>query len=202
MHRTGTATITVAGLGSEVGAWLALNTGGRDADTTTLEPQLERRVGQPVEVAVLDDETALLTTLGDVAADRVNPDRHYLAAFNGERWSVGFDLPILRRACVRRDVDWPFPDVAYADVMEMMKRFHTGDVSDLEGVYELLIDGEHADPFDDNQESVDAYDRGDWADLLAHNCADIKRTRELAVLAGRYVAKSDYRMENLAPPDV
>lgn len=151
------------------------------------------------EVAVLDDETALLTALGDVAADRVNPERHYLTTLNGEKWSGGFDLPHLRRACVRRDVDWPFPDGAYADVMVMMEHFHTADVSDLVGAYELLIDGEHADPFDDSKEAVDAHERGDWVDLLAHNYADIKRTRELAVLSGRYVAKSDFRMKNLAP---
>ena len=41
----------------------------------------------------------------------------------------------------------------------------------------------------------------EWLPLLKHNLADIQRTRELADLAGRFVAKSDFKMKNLAPPD-
>ena len=41
---------------------------------------------------------------------------------------------------------------------------------------------------------------GDWLPLLKHNLADIQRTRELADLAGRFVARSDFNMKNLEPP--
>ena len=34
---------------------------------------------------------------------------------------------------------WPFGDVAYADMMQIVDRFDTHDHSDLVGVYETLI---------------------------------------------------------------
>lgn len=195
------AEITVAGLASDVGSWLALNTGGRDADATRLAADLEHESGSNVRVDVFRDEPALLAGLGDFAARTIDGDRHYVTAFNGEVWRGGFDLPFLRSACVRRDVDWPFPDVAYADTMDMVDGFYTDDASDLEAVYDLLVGGDHPDPFDDSARAVSAFERGDWTPLLLHNLADVERTRELAVLAGRYVPKSDFKMKNLEPPD-
>lgn len=196
------AVITVAGLAFDMGAWLVLNTGGREADASELEATLEHRTGVTVQVTTVTDEGTLLAALNQVTSDRVSADRHYLTAYNGERWRGGFDLPFLRSACVRRDTAWPFPEMAYADVMTMVDRFNTGDTSDLVGVYEMLIGEDHGDPFTDSGSAVGAYEEGNWKQLLAHNYADIVRTRELAVLAGRYVPKSDYKMKNLAPPDV
>jgi len=64
-----------------------------------------------------------------------------------------------------------------------------------------LIGNETCDPFEDSGVAVEAFRDRDWEPLLLHNLADIIRTRELAMLAGRYVAKSDFGMKNLDPPD-
>lgn len=103
--------------------------------------------------------------------------------------------------CVRKTVEWPFPDVAYADVMTMVDRFETGDANDLVDVYETLLGDSHCDPFDESGSTVVAPEEGDWVPLLLHNLADIERTRELALLAGQYIPKSDFKMKNLSPPD-
>ena len=97
-------------------------------------------------------------------------------------------------------MSWPLGDVAYADMMQIVDRFDTHDHSDLVGVYETLIGNETCDPFEDSAEAVDAYYEGVWLPLLKHNLADIQRTRELAELAGRFVARSDFKMKNLEPP--
>lgn len=195
------AVVTVAGLATDVGAWLALNTGDRDVDATRLAEEVERASGSHVRLSVSRDEGGLLADLEEFAGDRLDGDRHYLTAFNGEQWRSGFDLPFLRSACVRRGVPWPFPGVAYADTMTMVERFETGEADDLVGVHEALIGGDHCDPFDDSERAVAAHEAGDWVPLLLHNLADVERTRELAVLAGQYVPRSDFRMKNLEPPD-
>lgn len=194
--------ITVAGIAFDMGAWLVLNTNGRSADANRLEAVLEDETGTTVQLSVTADEHDLLSALADCATDRVDGDRHYLTAYNGEVWNGGFDLPFLRTACVRRNIEWPFQDIAYADTMTMVDRFDTGDATDLDGVYETLIGKDHCDPFSGSGAAVDAFEGGNWTDLLLHNLADIQRTHELAVLAGQYIPKSDFRMKNLAPPDV
>jgi len=98
-------------------------------------------------------------------------------------------------------MDWPFPDVAYADTMDMMDLFDTGDTNDLVGVYNRLIGTGSCDPFDDSGRAVAAFEAADWEPLLLHNLADIKRTRGLALLAHRYVPRSDFNMKNLSPPE-
>jgi len=195
------AVITVAGIATEMGSWLALNTAGQQADQNHLETTLDAAEDSTVKVVVCADEHALLAALDDFASTRLDGDQHYLTAYNGETWSGGFDLPFLRRACIRHDLEWPFPDMAYADVLPMMDRFATDGVSDLVGVYDELVGGPDCDPFADSEQAVAAFEDGEWTDLLLHNLADIERTRELALLAGRYVAKSDFKMKNLAPPD-
>lgn len=153
-----------------------------------------------VTLEVANDEKALLEALGKFVDERLDGDRHYLTAYNGERWRGGFDLPFLRSACLRNNVRWPFRDIAYADMMDAIDRFDTGDVSDLVGVYNHLIGTESCDPFEDSSEAVNAFENGNWEPLLLHNLADIERTRELAELAGRFVPKSDFSMKSLEPP--
>ena len=194
------AAVTVAGLRSDRRAWLGLHTAGRAADPDRLGRQLGVDAEVEVEVDVRHEEAGLLDALGRVASDRLDGDRHYLCAFNGETWRGGFDLPFLRTACARRGVDWPFPPMAYADVRSMVRRFNTGDVGDLAGTAHVLLGAVVDDPFEDSVVALSAFERADWAALLAHNLADLARTYDLAVLAGRYVPKSDYRMKNLAPP--
>jgi IS605 OrfB family transposase len=70
-----------------------------------------------------------------------------LTACNGETWNSGFDLPFLRSACHRNGVAWPFNDIAYADTMEAVQRFDTGEASDLISVYDQLIGEDSCDPF-------------------------------------------------------
>ena len=193
------AIITVAGFRNDVGSWLVLNTAGRVADSGTLENELTSCTDTPVKLRVVQNEGMLLEAVSDYA-DRHLKDGTYLTAFNGETWNGGFDLPFLRSACLRHGVAWPFNEVAYADTMEAIQRFDTGEVGDLVGVYNHLIGDESCDPFTDSGSAVDAWENSDWRPLLKHNLADIERTRELAVLAGEYVPKSDFSMKNLAPP--
>lgn len=194
------AAITVAGVDAPPGAWLVCNTDGRPADAPALERTLTAIDARGLEVVVVDDEAALLAALAAVVDARVDPDGHYLVAYNGERWKGGFDLPHLRRRCLAHDVPWPFVDLAYVDVQEVVERIATGDASDLVTVYDQLVGGTRGDPFADSAGAVDAWDEGAWADLLAHNLADVRRTRELAVLAERYVPRSDFNMKRLDPP--
>lgn len=192
--------ITVAGLAFELGEVLLLNTAGRLADREKLEDQLTTHSAGRVDLRVCETEYELLNALAEVSNEQINTDAHYLTAYHGETWKGGFDLPFLRTACVSRDVPWPFPDMAYADMVDVVGRFNTNDTRDLVGVYDQLIGEETCDPFTDSGEAVDAFENGEWESLLLHNLADIQRTRELAVVAGEYVPKSDFRMKNLSPP--
>jgi len=189
--------ITVAGFTLELGSWLALNTAGQAADAQYLSTQLERESGSNVQLTVCNSEAALLQRLSGFVDEHLNDNRHYLTAYNGDIWRGGFDLPFVRTVCARHDVAWPFPEMAYADTMDMMKRFYTGDAQDLVGVYDTLISKDSCDPFVESGSAVSAHENKNWLPLLLHNLADIERTRELALLAGRYIPKSDFKMKNL-----
>jgi len=193
--------ITVAGLAHQLGEFLIVNTDGHRVDHSELDRAMEAYSGQHLELAVCPTEQALLEALREIGDDHLNGDRHYLTAFNGETWKGGFDLPFLRTACVSNGIEWPFPDMAYADMLDVVDRFNTGDMRDLVGVYDQLIGEETCDPFEDSSEAVDAFENGDWIALARHNLADIRRTRKIALLAGEYVAQSDFRMKNLHPPE-
>lgn len=193
--------VTVAGIAHELGEVIVLNTSGRDASSSRLKRALVGESVGNIEVIVTEDEEALLGVLTTVARNRLDDDTHYLTAYNGETWKGGFDLPFLRTACISHDVDWPFPDIAYADVFEFVDRFDTHDEKELVGVYDKLIGKASCDPFDDSKEAVDAFEDGKWESLLLHNLADIQRTLELAILAERYVPRSDFKMKNLSPPN-
>jgi len=194
------AVITVAGFASTLGEIIVLNTDGREANGTALEQALSEYSANGVDVLVTADETELLAAVDQIATDRLDADRHYLTAYNGETWNGGFDLPFLRTACISHDLDWPFPNMAYADVFEFVDRFDTNDQNDLCGVYDELIGTPSCDPFDDSGSAVDAFENAEWEPLLLHNLADIQRTLELALLAERYVPRSDFQMKNLSPP--
>lgn len=194
------STLTVAGLAHQLRVVILLNTTGRDADQDALEAQLNTYSSATVTLEVCDSERALLEQLSAICDTHLDGDRHYLTAYHGETWDGGFDMPFVRTACVQHSVPWPFPDIAYADMFDVVERFNTNDESGLGEVYDQLIGNEMCDPFKDSAEAVEAFRDGNWEQLLLHNLADIQRTRELAGLAGRYVAKSDFRMKSLAPP--
>ncbi|MFB6361886.1 MAG: hypothetical protein ABEH59_11270 [Halobacteriales archaeon] len=194
------ARLTVAGLATDSRCWQVLNTAGRPADADGLQSSLSARSGPPITIEIAETESQALRGVTEFVAAALDPDRHYLCGFNGETWRSGFDLPFLRTACARHDLGWPFHEIAYADVQSMTARFNTGEGSDLESVYATLVDGETPDPFADSREAVAAFEAGDWDALLRHNLADLRRTHELAVLAGHYVPKSDFEMKSLDPP--
>jgi uncharacterized protein YprB with RNaseH-like and TPR domain len=193
--------ITVAGFAHALGESVILTVDGREQpDRKELVTQLDRHSSGTVQLEIVDTEAELLGAVARFVENTLDGDRHYLTAFNGETWNGGFDLPFCRTAFLRHGMDWPFGDLAYADMMQMVDRFDTNDNADLVGVYDALIGEETCDPFDDSAAAVDAFEAGDWLPLLQHNLADIQRTRELAELAGRFVARSDFKMKNLEPP--
>lgn len=194
------AVITVAGFAHDLGESLICNLDGRTADRKALVTTLDEHSDRTVQLKLVDDERALLEAVATFATHQLDGDRHYLTAFNGETWSGGFDLPFCRTRFLRHGMDWPFGDVAYADMMQIVDRFDTNDQSDLVGVHDALLGEETCDPFEDSAQAVDAFEDCDWLPLLKHNLADIQRTRELADLAGRFVARSDFKMKNLEPP--
>ena len=195
------AVITVAGFAHSIGVSLILNTSGRDADAAALVAELESHDSGAVSLDAVDSEQELLEAVSDVATSQLDGDRHYLTAYNGETWSGGFDLPFCRTRFLDHDMDWPFGDLAYADMMEaVVDRFDTNDQGDLVGVYDALIGNPTCDPFEDSGAAVDAFEAAEWLPLLKHNLADIQRTRELAQLADRFVPQSDFGMKNLQPP--
>jgi uncharacterized protein YprB with RNaseH-like and TPR domain len=195
------AVITVAGFAHVLGESLILNVDGTDEyDRQTLVTTLDTHSAGTVQLEIVESEAALLEAVASFARNQLDGEKHYLTAFNGETWNGGFDLPFCRTRFLNHDMGWPFGDIAYADMMQIVDRFDTNDQRDLVGVYEELIGEESCDPFDDSGEAVDAFENGDWLPLLKHNLADIQRTRELAELAGRFVARSDFKMKNLQPP--
>jgi len=193
--------ITVAGFAFDLGEYLILNTAGRSADQKSLVKALDRESNGAVQLEVVQSERYLLEAMSSFASKRLDGDKHYLTAFNGETWSGGFDLPFCRSRFVSHDISWLFGDIAYADMMQIVDRFDTNDHADLVGVYDALIGEETCDPFSDSGAAVTAFEAGDWLPLLQHNLADIQRTRELALLAGRFVPRSDFKMKNLQPPN-
>lgn len=195
------AVITVAGFSHDLGESLVLNTAGRnDTDRKLLVGTLDEHSSGTVQLDIAATERELLEIVASFATEQLDGDRHYLTAFNGETWNGGFDLPFCRTRFLQHDMSWPFGDLAYADMMQIVDRFDTKGHSDLVGVYDTLLTDETCDPFEDSEEAVAAFEHAEWLPLLKHNLADIQRTRELARLAGRFVPKSDFSMKNLQPP--
>jgi len=54
-------------------------------------------------------------------------------------------------------MEWPFGDVAYVDMMQIVDLFDTHDHSDLVDIYETLIGNETCDLFEDSTEAVDVH---------------------------------------------
>jgi hypothetical protein len=180
-------------------------TDGRTAPD--VEAAVRDRVESHVQVSTHESERVLLEAVRTFAAERLIGSDVLLVAFNGELWRSGFDLPFLRTRLSRRDVEWPFREMPYADLLPVVtNRFNTTDEdgesrSDLAGVYETLCEGQYGDldPFADSGEAVTAYEEGRFTDLVVHNVADVLRTRELGTLAERYCSKSDFKLKSLTP---
>ena len=125
---------------------MIVNTDGRKIDSAGIAAELETHSSGAVSPDAVTDEQALLAAVADVASSQLDGDRHYLTAHNGETWNGGFDLPFCRTRFLNHDMEWPFGDIAYADMMEAIDRFDTNDQRDLVGVYERLIGNEPVTP--------------------------------------------------------
>jgi len=201
--------ITVAGLRLPLGALVLLNTQGRDVHKDIEQVVLESCGLEAVKVRTFQSEYDLLEQLATVSRERLRDENRMLVAYNGETWRGGFDLAFLRSRCGQNDVPWPFYEVPYADLLPIVqKRINTtvdgsdgpDEVGDLCGTYDLIIGGDHCDPYTDSREAVSAANNGEWESLILHNIADIERTQQLAEWMQRYVPTSDFQLKNLKPP--
>lgn len=197
--------VTVVGFAMPMGCRVFVQTSGRPA--SDVEVVVRERSDEHVIVSTHASETRLLEAVGVFAGERFRDAGVLLVAYNGERWKAGFDLPFLRTRLAALDVDWPFREVPYADLLPLIQnRFNTtidddNTPNDLVTVYDLLCDDTYTglDPFADSQEAVGAFKDGRFSELVVHNVADILRTRALGRLAERYCSKSDFKLKSLTP---
>ena len=198
--------ITVAGFAVPLGVRVFCQT---DTAASRIEADVEAVVEATVQVSTHPSEAALLDAMTGFVADRFVDAEVLVVAYNGETWRGGFDLPFLRTRLAEAAKPWPFRDVPYADLLPIVKtQFNTAtgqadadDATDLETVYEALCGGEYGalDPFDDSADAVDAFEAGQYTDLVLHNVADVLRTRALGRLAQRYCSKADFDVKSLTP---
>jgi len=218
--------ITVVGIDVALGSRLFLNTGGRTYPEAATE-RIREDFDRAVTISVHDSERAQLDAFRGFVTERFSQrtdgdDEFKFAAYNGETWNGGFDLPFIRTRCRAHGTAWPLRG-PYVDVMEVVSdRFNVSDGS-LETTYrELVEDGlttrdtaEDAlpapdssengltarDPFEDSGEAVEHWREGAFEPLLRHNLADIRRTRALVRVAERYCSRSHFSMRSLDPVD-
>lgn len=197
---TTTDQLTVVGFDAEAGSRVFLNLDGAEK-RTSLEQHVNGRVTSPITLSTHDRETDLLRAMTEFVGRVIAPQDAKLVAYNGETWNGGFDLPFLRTRLSYHDLEWPFADLPYIDVMAVVtSRFNTTEDS-LTAVYDELIgDGlSELDPFEDSEAAVTAWEQDDFEPLILHNIADIRRTRALMHLTERYCSKSDFSMKSLDP---
>lgn len=198
--------VTTMGLVLPLGCRVFLNTEGRSVEEESVEARLESKFETPVNLSAHHDEREMFIAFESFADERLAPGDYLIAAYNGDRFRSGFDLPFLRSRLSLLDTEWPFVNVPYTDLLPIFDaRFNTNigedEVKDLERVYDALVGGKltAADPFDDSSEAVEAFHRGDFEALLQHNVADILRTDALASLAERYCSRSEFKLKSLTP---
>jgi uncharacterized protein YprB with RNaseH-like and TPR domain len=192
--------LTVIGFDSPVASRVFLNTAGK-TPPDNLEERLNSDLTTPIRLSVHDSEPELLTGMAEFVTSTLTQRDAKLVAYNGERWSGGFDLPFLRTRFCTHHIDWPFGSLPYVDVMDVFEdRFNTSE-NTLCGVYSELIGRglNDLDPFTDSKAAVTTWQEGSFEPLLTHNIADIRRTRALMELAERYCSKSDFAMKSLDP---
>jgi hypothetical protein len=200
------AQVTVVGLCLPLGSRIFLNTDQRTIDVPRLEARLADRFETEIDLSTHPTETALLEALAPFLAETIAPRDYMLVAYNGERFNGGFDLPFLRTRYSLQELDWPFDGIPYADILPLVRtRFNTmtagEERNDLVQAYDTLVGGDLSkfDPFAESSEAVDAFEAGEFESLLAHNIADIRRTKALASLAERFCGKSEFKLKSLTP---
>ncbi|OYR49990.1 ribonuclease H-like domain-containing protein [Halorubrum sp. Eb13] len=198
--------VTTVGFSLPLGCRLFVNTADSSLAKGPVEERLETAFDTSIELSTHTTESALLESIIEFGSEILGPREYLLVAFNGETFRGGFDLPFLRSRFATHDVQWPFYDVPYADLMPIFNsRFNTtvedSKISDLESVYEMLIgDGlTELDPFEDSSEAVTTFEEQRIEPLLKHNVSDVLRTDALATLAERYCSKSEFKLKSLTP---
>jgi len=208
IETTGTAPedqITVMGVDIPMGSRVFLNTGERTYPEAITD-RVDQDFDSVVQITAHDCEAALLEAFRSFALQRFGgsrdsrDDEFKFAAYNGETWKGGFDLPFIRTRCQSHGVGWPLHG-PYIDVMAVVgDRFNVSDKS-LETTYEELV-GEGltaSDPFEESGEAVESWRAGNFESLLRHNVADIRRTRALVRVAEQYCSTSHFSMRSLGP---
>ncbi|MFC6720222.1 hypothetical protein [Halobacteriaceae bacterium SHR40] len=208
IETTGTAPedqITVMGVDIPMGSRVFLNTGERTYPEAITD-RIDQDFDSVVQITAHDCEAALLEAFRSFALQRFGgsrdsrDDEFKFAAYNGETWKGGFDLPFIRTRCQSHGVGWPLHG-PYIDVMAVVgDRFNVSDKS-LETTYEELV-GEGltaSDPFEESGEAVESWRAGNFESLLRHNVADIRRTRALVRVAEQYCSTSHFSMRSLGP---
>lgn len=211
IETTGTAPddqITVVGIDIPMGSCLFLNADGQ-MYTEAISDRINADFDRVVNISSSHSERDMLERFRAFVTERFSPTdqgrnaaEFKYAAYNGETWKGGFDLPFIRTRCREHDIAWPLRG-PYIDVMEVVgDRFNVSDKS-LETTYgELVGDGlNQRDPFDDSGEAVQHWQDGLYEPLLRHNLVDIRRTRKLVDVAERYCSTSHFSMRSLDPID-
>lgn len=194
--------ITVIGVDLPMGSRLFLHTDGRTYPATATD-RLREEFGGVVTVTTTESEQELLAAFGSFVSERFGnrqDEEFKFAAYNGETWNGGFDLPFIRTRCRSHEIAWPLCG-PYVEVMEVIdSRFNVSKAS-LETAYaELVGEGlNERDPFEESAAAVEHWRDGAFESLLAHNLADIRRTRELVRVAEQYCSRSHFSMRSLDP---
>jgi len=192
--------LTVVGFDAAISSRVFLNTDG-SMSPPNLEQQLNQELQTPVTLSVHKSEAALVEAMAAFVRSTLAQQECKLVAYNGDTWNGGFDLPFLRTRLTTHNLGWPFSELPYVEVLDVFEsRFNTTEDT-LDGVYTELIGAglSDVDPFSDSAEAVNAWENGNFEQLLLHNIADIRRTRSLMELAERYCSKSDFSMKSLDP---
>ena len=192
--------VTVIGFDADISSRVFLNLDDRE-NPSFLAERLDDEMDPSVVLSTHESEKALLEAMNDFVESSLTSQEIKLVAYNGETWNGGFDLPFVRTRLNAHDLEWPFIDLPYIDLMDVFdSRFNTTEAS-LTAVYEELLgeDLSDLDPFEDSSEAVDAWEHGDFELVVRHNVADIRRTRALMDVAERYCSKSDFSMKSLDP---
>jgi uncharacterized protein YprB with RNaseH-like and TPR domain len=196
--------VTVLGFDLPLGSRVFCNTDSSQTDN--LESTLQKRLTRPLVCSTHNSEADLLRATTAFTDDRLRDDDALIIAYNGETWGGGFAVPFLRTRFALENIDWPFRDLPYADLLPLISDlFNTtidGDEqADLETAYDVLCTGslDELDPFDDSSEAATAFEAGQFEQLVRHNLSDIRRTRQLGALAQQYCSKSDFNLKSLTP---
>lgn len=209
IETTGTAPddrITVLGVDIPMGSRLFLNTGGREYDNS-VGKSLHANFPRVVSVTPCSSEGALLAAVREFALERFgrsnrDDDEFKFAAYNGETWRGGFDLPFIRTRCRQHDIEWPLQG-PYIDAMSVVGNHFNVSGKSLATTYGELVDEglNDRDPFADSGAAVQSWRDGEFEPLLQHNLVDIRRTRRLVAVAERYCSSSHFSMRSLDPID-